>query len=48
MDLHNGFVIFSYENEYDITRIRSRLGGLSHLETFTFQNLTLAERVTPV
>ena len=32
--------------EFDVSRIRPRLGGLRHLETFTWQNLTLAERVT--
>ena len=32
--------------EFDVSRIRPRLGGLPHLETFTWQNLTPAERVT--
>ena len=32
--------------EFDVSRIRPRLGGLPHLETFTWQNLTLAEGVT--
>ena len=32
--------------EFDVFRIRPRLGGLLHLETFTWQNLTPAERVT--
>ena len=30
----------------NISLIPPRLGGLPHLETFTWQNLTLAERVT--
>ena len=29
--------------EFDVFRIRPRLGGLPHLETFTWQNLTPAE-----
>ena len=29
--------------EFDVSRIRPRLGGLPHLETFTWQNLTPAE-----
>ena len=33
-------------SEYDVSRIRPRLGGLPHLETFTWQNVTLAGRVT--
>ena len=32
-------------SEFDVPRIRPRLGGLPHLETFTWQNLTPAERV---
>ena len=32
--------------EYDVLRIRPRLGGLPHLEMFTWQNLTPAGRVT--
>ena len=32
--------------EFDVSRIRSRLGGLPHLETLTLQNLTPAGRVT--
>ena len=32
--------------ELEVLRIRPRLGGLLHLETFTWQNLTPAERVT--
>ena len=32
--------------EFDVSRILSRLGGLPHLETFTWQNMILAERVT--
>ena len=32
--------------EFDVFRIRPRLGGLPYLETFTWQNLTPAERVT--
>ena len=32
--------------EFDVSRIRPRLGGLPHPETFTWQNLTPAERVT--
>ena len=32
--------------ELDVSRIRPRLGGLPHLETFTWQNLTPADRVT--
>ena len=32
--------------EFDISRIRPRLRGLPHLETFTWYNLTPAERVT--
>ena len=35
------FVLFNYANEYDMTQIQPQLG-----ETFTWQNLTLAERVT--
>ena len=30
--------------EFDVTRIRARLGWLPNLETFTRQNLTPAER----
>ena len=33
--------------EYDVLRIRPRLGGLPHLEMFTWQNLTPPWRVTP-
>ena len=33
-------------HEFDVSRIRPRVGGLPHLETFTRQNLTPAERVT--
>ena len=32
--------------EFDVSRIRPRPGGLPHLETFTWHNLTPAERVT--
>ena len=32
--------------EFDVSRIRPRLGGLPHLEIFTCQNLTPAERLT--
>ena len=32
--------------EFDVSRIRPRQGGLPHLETFTWQNLTPAHRVT--
>ena len=32
--------------EFDVSRIRPRPGGLPHLETFTWQNLTPAVRVT--
>ena len=32
--------------EFDVFLIRPRRGGLPHLETFTWQNLTPAERVT--
>ena len=32
--------------EFDVPQIRPRPGGLPHLETFTWQNLTPAERVT--
>ena len=32
--------------EFDVSPIRPRLGGLPHLETFTWHNLTLSERVT--
>ena len=32
--------------EFDVSRIGPRLGGLPHLETFTWQNLTPVERVT--
>ena len=32
--------------EFDVSRIRLLPGGLPHLETFTWQNLTPAERVT--
>ena len=32
--------------EFDVSHIRPRLGGLPHLETFTYQNLTPVERVT--
>ena len=32
--------------EFDVSGIRPRLGGLPHLETFTWQNLTPAQRVT--
>ena len=31
--------------EFDVSRIRPRLGGLPHLETFTWQNLTPDERL---
>ena len=31
---------------FDESRIRSRLGGLPHFETFTWQSLTTAEKVT--
>ena len=34
--------------ELDVPRIRPRPGGLPHLETFTWQNLTPAERVTSI
>ena len=34
------------QSEFDASRIWPRLGGLPHLETFTWQNLTPAERVT--
>ena len=34
--------------EFDVSRIWPRLGGLPHLETFTWQNLTPAERVTSI
>ena len=34
------------QSEFDASRIRLRLGGLPHLETFTWQNLTPAERAT--
>ena len=34
------------QSEFDVSRIRPRPGGLPHLETFTWQNLTPAERVT--
>ena len=34
--------------EFDVPRIRPRPGGLPHLETFTWQNLTPAERVTSI
>ena len=30
--------------EFDVSRMRPRVGGLSHLETFAWQNLTPAER----
>ena len=33
-------------SEFDVLRIRPRLSGLLHLEMFTWQNLTPAERVT--
>ena len=32
------------QSEFDVSRIRPRLGGLPHLETFTWQNLIPAER----
>ena len=32
--------------EFDVSQIRPWLGGLPHLETFTWQNLTPAEMVT--
>ena len=32
--------------KFDVSRIRPRPGGLPHLETFTWQNFTPAERVT--
>ena len=32
--------------EFDVSRIQPRVGGLPHLETFTWQNLTPAEKVT--
>ena len=32
-------------HEFDVSRIRPRPGCLPHLETFTWQNLTPAERV---
>ena len=32
--------------EFDVSWIQPQLGGLTHLETFTWQNLTSAERVT--
>ena len=32
--------------KFDVSRIPPRLGGLPHLETFTWQNLTPSERVT--
>ena len=32
--------------EFDVSRIQPRPGGLPHLEMFTWQNLTPAERVT--
>jgi len=32
--------------EFDVPRILPRPGGLTHLETFTWQNFTPAERVT--
>ena len=32
--------------EFDVSQIRPWLGGLPHLETFTWQNLTPPERVT--
>lgn len=35
-------------NEFDPTRIRPRLGGLSHLETFTRHNLTPVEVTPPI
>ena len=34
------------QSEFDASRIRLRLGGLPHLERFTWQNLTPAERAT--
>ena len=34
------------QSEFDASRIRLRLGGLPHLKTFTWQNLTPAERAT--
>ena len=33
------------QSEFDVSRIRPRQGGLPRLETFTWQNLTQAERV---
>ena len=32
--------------EFDVSQIPPQLGGLPHLETFTWQNVTPAERVT--
>ena len=32
--------------ESDVTRLRPRVGGLPHLETFSWQNLTPTEIVT--
>ena len=32
--------------EFDVSWIRPQLGGLTHLETFVWQNLTPAEKVT--
>ena len=34
------------QSEFDVSQPRPRLGGLSHLETFTWQNYTPAGRVT--
>ena len=34
------------QSEFDASRIRLRLGGLPHLETFTLQNLTTAGHPT--
>jgi len=34
--------------EFDVSRIRPLLGGLPHLKTFTWKNLTPAERIYPV
>ena len=33
-------------SEFDITRYNTRLGGLPHLETFTWKNVTPAEKAT--
>ena len=34
------------QNVFDVSRIRSRLGGLPHLEKFTWKHFTPAKRVT--